>query len=99
VAEDHRFDDRWRWLVTSVVPQFRRFDADTRLVDASLRHIFDEARDFASTPCLLPRSSADGLGELRNRGYGTGHARRVNGSAFGLGTPHWRLWSNHPESL
>ncbi len=51
-----RFDDRWRWLVTSVVPQFRRFDADTRLVNASLRHILDEARDFTSIPCVLPRS-------------------------------------------
>ena len=55
-----RFDDRWRWLVTSVVPRFRRFDANMRLVDASLRRIFDEARDFASTPCVLPRSPADG---------------------------------------
>ena len=55
-----RFDDRWRWLATSVVPRFRRFDADTRLVDASLRHIFDEARDFASTPCVMSRSPADG---------------------------------------
>jgi hypothetical protein len=55
-----RFDDRWSWLVTSVVPRFRRFDADTHLVDASLRHIFDEARDFASSPCVLPRSPADG---------------------------------------
>jgi hypothetical protein len=54
-----RFDDRWRWLVASVVPRFRRFDADTRLVDASLRHILDEARDFALTPCVLPRSPAD----------------------------------------
>ena len=26
-----RFDDRWRWIVTSIVPRFRRFDADTRL--------------------------------------------------------------------
>ena len=55
-----RFEDRWRWLVTSAVPRFRRFDADTHLVDASLRHIFDEARDFASSPCVLPRSPADG---------------------------------------
>jgi hypothetical protein len=54
-----RFDDRWRWLVTSVVPRFRRFDADTRLVDASLRHILDEARDLALTPCVLSRSPAD----------------------------------------
>ena len=55
-----RFDDRWSWLVTSVVPHFRRFDAETCLVDASLRHIVNEARDFASTPCVLPRSPADG---------------------------------------
>jgi Protein of unknown function (DUF2515) len=55
-----RFDDRWRWLAASVVPRFRRFDADTHLVDASLRHILDEARDFASSPCVLPRSPADG---------------------------------------
>ena len=54
-----RFDDRWRWLVTSVVPRFRRFDAGTHLVDASLRHIFDEARDFASSPCVLPHSPSD----------------------------------------
>jgi hypothetical protein len=53
-----RFDDRWDWLVASVVPRFRRFDADTRLVNASLRHIFNEARDFASAPCVLPRPSA-----------------------------------------
>jgi len=54
-----RFDDRWRWLVTSVVPRFRRFDADTHLVNASLRHIINEARDFASAPCcVLPRPPA-----------------------------------------
>jgi hypothetical protein len=54
-----RFDDRWNWLVESVVPRFRRFDADTRLVDASLRRILDEARSVASTPCVLPRSPAE----------------------------------------
>ena len=51
-----RFDDRWRWIVTSIVPRFQRFDADTRLADASLRRIFDEARDYASNPCVVPRS-------------------------------------------
>ena len=51
-----RFDDRWRWIVTSIVPRFRRLDADMRLVDASLRRIFDEARDYASNPCVLPRA-------------------------------------------
>ena len=35
--------------------RFRRFDADARLLDASLRRIFDEARDYASNPCILPR--------------------------------------------
>ena len=52
-----RFDDRWHWIVTSIVPRFRRLDADTRLVDSSLRRIFDEARDYASNPCVLPRPS------------------------------------------
>jgi hypothetical protein len=54
-----RFDDRWRWLAASVVPRFRRLDADTRLVDASLRHILDQARGFALAPCVPPRSPAD----------------------------------------
>jgi hypothetical protein len=51
-----RFDDRWRWIVTAIVPRFRRLDADVRLVDASLRRIFDEAIDHGSSPCVLPRS-------------------------------------------
>ena len=51
-----RFDDRWGWIVTSIVPRFRRFDGDTRLADASLRRIFDEARDYASNPCVVPRT-------------------------------------------
>ncbi len=59
-----RFDDRWRWIVTSIVPRFRRFDADARLADASLRRIFDEARDYASNPCVLPRSPQREQSEL-----------------------------------
>ena len=55
-----RFDDRWRWLETSVVPRFRTFDADMRLVDTSLRRILDEARHYASQPCVLPPSRVDG---------------------------------------
>jgi hypothetical protein len=47
-----RLDDRWRWLEASVVPRFRRFDADTRLVAASLQRIVDEARVLASAPCI-----------------------------------------------
>jgi hypothetical protein len=49
-----RFDDRWRWLVASVVPRFRRFEADTRLVHASLQRIFDDAATYASMPCVVP---------------------------------------------
>ena len=49
--------DRWRWLVTSVVPRFRRIDADTCLVSASLRRISDESRHLASAPCVLPQAA------------------------------------------
>jgi hypothetical protein len=68
-----RFDDRWRWVVTGVVPRFRRFDADTRLIDASLRRILDEARVYASTPCVLPRVSPT---DRRRRTRSTGVLRR-----------------------
>ncbi len=53
-----RYDDRWRWLETSVVPRFQRFDADPRLIDASMRRIFHEARHYASTPCVPPFSTS-----------------------------------------
>jgi hypothetical protein len=49
-----RFEDRWRWIVTCIVPRFRRLDVNPRLVDSSLRRVFDEARDYASNPCVLP---------------------------------------------
>jgi hypothetical protein len=52
-----RFDDRWRWIVTSIVPRFRRLDADVRLVNASLDRILDEARSSASNPCVQPPSA------------------------------------------
>jgi hypothetical protein len=48
------FDDRWCWLVASVVPRFRRFDDDPRLIDASLRRILDQARAYTSMPCIVP---------------------------------------------
>jgi uncharacterized protein DUF2515 len=54
-----RFEDRWRWIVTCIVPRFRRLDLHMRMVDASLHRIFAEARDFASNPCVLPRPSTD----------------------------------------
>ena len=60
-----RFDDRWPWIVTSIVPRFRKFDADVRLVDASLRRIFTEARAYASHACVLPPSpQADELAPI-----------------------------------
>ncbi len=64
-----RYDDRWRWIVTSIVPRFRRFDADTRLADAGLSRIFDEARDYASNPCVL----RTGRAELSRNGARSGH--------------------------
>ena len=51
-----RFDDRWHWIVTSIVPRFRRFDADTRLAGTSLNKIFAEARDYADNPCVARTS-------------------------------------------
>ena len=51
-----RYDDRWRWIVTSIVPRFRKLEADVPLVNAGLRRIFDEARNYGSIPCVLPGS-------------------------------------------
>ena len=48
------FEDRWRWLETSVVPRFRRLDADRRSIGAGLRRIAAEARVYASIPCVPP---------------------------------------------
>ena len=73
------FDDRWRWLVASIIPRFRRFDADVRLVDASLRGIFDEARDYASNPCVLRRlpQPEESLLTTSERDDGTGVVLRA----------------------
>ncbi|WP_411285932.1 DUF2515 family protein [Lapillicoccus sp.] len=49
-----RFDDRWRWLETSVVPRFRRLDADQDLVDRTLGRVVEEAKRYADRPCLVP---------------------------------------------
>ena len=56
MAQITRFDDRWGWIVNSVVPRFRRFDADPRLIDVSLRRIVADARIYASMPCIPPRT-------------------------------------------
>ena len=64
-----RFEDRWRWLSMSVVPRFRKFDANSHVIDASLQRIVDDARVYASTPCLLPRASQNDNPQTR-RGRG-----------------------------
>jgi hypothetical protein len=47
-----RFDHRWEWIVNSVVPRFRNFDADPRLMNATLRRIIADAGTCATTPCM-----------------------------------------------
>jgi hypothetical protein len=50
-----RFDDRWRWISLSVVPRFRRFDLDAELIGSRIGRILDEARVYATVPCVPPR--------------------------------------------
>lgn len=38
------YDDRWRWLVSSVVPRFQRVDTDPHVIRAILRRILDLGR-------------------------------------------------------
>ncbi len=47
------FDDRWRWLESSVVPRFRRLDAHASLFDLSLRRIREESHYYMVNPCVL----------------------------------------------
>jgi hypothetical protein len=51
-----RFDDRWRWILASIVPRSRRFESDPALVDRSLNGIFDEARGYVLNPCVVPQA-------------------------------------------
>ena len=53
-----RFEDRWPWLTTHVVPRFRRFDANQRMIESSMQRILDEANRLAATPCQ-PRPAPD----------------------------------------
>ncbi|GAA1430928.1 hypothetical protein GCM10009616_16780 [Microlunatus lacustris] len=50
------YDDRWRWLVSSVVPRFQRFDDDPQVIRAILRRILDQDRHHLSSPCSSPIS-------------------------------------------
>ena len=49
-----RFDDRWRWLEASVVPRFRRLDADRDLLERTLSRVVEEAQRYADKPCVVP---------------------------------------------
>jgi hypothetical protein len=49
-----RYDDRWRWLMMSVVPRFRRLDANATLIESSLARVVTEACEHLARPCLLP---------------------------------------------
>jgi hypothetical protein len=49
-----RYDDRWQWLVASVVPTFMRLDADTLLVRASLDRVIHDGRAHLAMPCIHP---------------------------------------------
>ncbi len=49
-----RYDDRWRWLETTVVPRFRRLDADQDLLDRTLGRVVEDAKRYADMPCLIP---------------------------------------------
>lgn len=51
-----RFDDRWQWLEASVVPRFRRFDADADLIGLTLGRVVQEAQRSADSPCIVPVS-------------------------------------------
>lgn len=57
-----RFDDRWGWIVGSVVGRFRRFDADPPQIDASLRRILADAqiacRPLVTCPADTGRNAA-----------------------------------------
>ena len=47
-----RYEDRWAWIVSSVVPRFRRFDTEPGLLDGTLDRIFGEARTLATSACM-----------------------------------------------
>ena len=49
-----RFDDRWRWLENSVVPRFRRLDADQDWLNQTLGRVVEEAKRYADKPCVVP---------------------------------------------
>jgi hypothetical protein len=62
------YDDRWRWLESSVVPRFRRVDTDPRVIGAILRRILDQdCHRVASPSGGRPSTSATVQGEVDSR--------------------------------
>ncbi len=49
-----RFEDRWVWLETRVVPRFRALDADQDLLSRTLARVVQETKRYADMPCLVP---------------------------------------------
>ncbi|NUR07639.1 MAG: hypothetical protein HOQ22_11765 [Nocardioidaceae bacterium] len=49
-----RYDDRWRGWSAAWCRRSRKLDAQTFLLDASLRRIADDAGVYGSMPCLPP---------------------------------------------
>lgn len=45
------YDDRWRWLVSSVVPRFQRVDANSEVIQAILRPIQDQDHHHLASSC------------------------------------------------
>ncbi len=49
-----RYDDRWWWITTSIVPRFRKLEAHAPLITAGLRQILDHALSDGSISCIVP---------------------------------------------
>ena len=62
-----RFEDRWPWLLTNVVPRFRRLDASQLMVQSSMRRVLNVANKRAVTPCRPRPTMAIGASSLRTR--------------------------------
>ncbi len=49
-----RYEDRWPWLETRVVPAFRRLDEDDDLMVQIFERVVEQAQRHAEMPCLIP---------------------------------------------
>jgi hypothetical protein len=65
------YDDRWRWLVSSVVPRFQRVDTDPHVIRAILRRVLDQARGPNIKDCAASVRREDVVSGLENQGHPT----------------------------